>query len=206
MWEWYHLITNNEWMTIARNIEATQSNWSWNAVGNWFIYNGRSDDTTMWCVWSGWISDILGWTRAEQTWTECSEKRNDWKSRNILILSNWEEIWDLSGNVWEHVNKANTIDWTNHNFWFTKITWSSSWTSFDDNGIYDINDMKKYWSSLGLWITSGMWNLNYAKWVNNNIFIYGAHAYNGSNAWIFALHLNRTYGMKNCRVGFRCAK
>lgn len=28
MGEGYHLITNNEWMTIARNIEATSQNWS----------------------------------------------------------------------------------------------------------------------------------------------------------------------------------
>lgn len=29
----YHLITNDEWMTIARNIEANPSNWSSGTVG-----------------------------------------------------------------------------------------------------------------------------------------------------------------------------
>ncbi len=201
LWEWYHLITNHEWMTLARDIEANQVNWSWNAVGSWFIYNGRSDELNMWCDWN-WDGNY-----AEPTWTDCTEKRNDWKSRNILILSNWEEIWDLAWNLWEHVNKANTtIDWTNYNLWKTWIIWSSSWSNFDNDGKYDINDMKKYWSNLWLWLTNGMWNIYYASWVLSSIFIRGGHSFNISNSGIFAMHLNRIESTKNVRVGFRCAK
>lgn len=29
----YHLITNNEWMTIARSIEANPTNWSSGTIG-----------------------------------------------------------------------------------------------------------------------------------------------------------------------------
>lgn len=60
----YHLITNNEWMTIARSIEANpQNDWqivngfidpnsqNWNSgtvgVGN--IFNGVSGDTNLGC-------------------------------------------------------------------------------------------------------------------------------------------------------------
>jgi len=39
----YHLITDAEWITIARNIEATSSNWSGNAVGSGALYSGHND-------------------------------------------------------------------------------------------------------------------------------------------------------------------
>lgn len=43
LWAWYHLITNNEWMTIARNIEANSQNWANWTVGSlvsawWWLY------------------------------------------------------------------------------------------------------------------------------------------------------------------------
>jgi len=44
MWAWYHLITNNEWMSIARNIEQQPVNWSSWEVWNWHIYNWVSND------------------------------------------------------------------------------------------------------------------------------------------------------------------
>lgn len=34
--------------------------------------------------------------------------------RRTLFLSNGQIIWDLAGNVWEHVNGANTIDGSNY--------------------------------------------------------------------------------------------
>lgn len=38
------LITNNEWMTIARNIELVSENWSENKIGRGFINIGHSDN------------------------------------------------------------------------------------------------------------------------------------------------------------------
>ena len=37
----YHLVTENEWMTLARNIETIPSNWSGNATGSGYVYNGH---------------------------------------------------------------------------------------------------------------------------------------------------------------------
>lgn len=45
----YHLITNDEWMTIARSIEATASNWSTRKVGQGNLWNGVSNNTTYGC-------------------------------------------------------------------------------------------------------------------------------------------------------------
>ncbi len=204
MWEWYHLITNNEWMTIARDIEANQTNWSGNAVWSWYIYNWVAN-STMWCLWiTNTIYTLLTRKQATKTWwwfgnDDCDTKRQ-------LKLSNWEIVWDLSGNIREHVNKANTIDWTNYDLWQISIAWSSTWTNSDDNGIYDSNDMKKYWSSLWLWSTSGMGNIYYANWVVSNIFLRGAGAGASSSAGVFAMYLSRTSINQTRNMGFRCAK
>lgn len=36
----YHLITNNEWMTLARNIESVAHNWSSGVVGDGSFHVG----------------------------------------------------------------------------------------------------------------------------------------------------------------------
>ncbi len=206
MWVWYHLITNAERMTIARNIEMIPSNWSGKAIWSWYIYNWLSN-STMWCLWVSNTIYTLSRATASKTWewntwtgvTTCDPYRK-------YTLSNWETIWDLAGNLWEHENKANTIDWTNYNLGQTSINWSSNWIGLDDDGKYDINDMKKYWSSLWLWIINGMWNINYADWMPSNIFLYGAGAGASSTAGVFAMQLNRTSTNQSRNMGFRCAK
>jgi hypothetical protein len=66
LWNGYHLINNNEWMTIARNIESVWVNWSTWIAGEWFIYNWVSWDLTMWCNATGW--NIEPRTRWTKTW------------------------------------------------------------------------------------------------------------------------------------------
>ena len=42
-WVTSHLITDNEWMWVARNVEQIASNWSWNSVWSGFLYNWHND-------------------------------------------------------------------------------------------------------------------------------------------------------------------
>lgn len=201
MWEWYHLITNNEWMTIARNIESNPDNWSSKQFWNWNLYNWVSNDTTLWCNATWWNSEPRTYATKTWPWTDvnCNYKRKH-------ILTNWQEIYDLAWNVWEHVNKANTIDWTNYNNLQTTIAWTSTWTNWDDDWLYEQTDLKKYWSSLYLWTTNGMWNLYYSNWVPDNIFIRGWSANHNTNTWIFTLHLILNSSYQWHWVWFRCAK
>ena len=196
---WGHLITNNEWMTIARNVEAEPVNWKLKA--DWvtkYLPNGVSWDTVLGCNRTGWNTETKIY--ATTTWSPC-----DWW-KNKLKLSNWEEIYDLSWNVWEYVNKANTIDWSDFNLWQTSFSWSSNWIDWDDNWIYDEIDMLKYGSKKLLWKINWMWSLYYSNWVASNIFVHGAGANNGSHAGVFALYLNRTSSNSDRGAGFRCAK
>ena len=43
----YHLITNNEWMTVARNIEQQGGNWSTGIVGSGGLYRGITGEGTV---------------------------------------------------------------------------------------------------------------------------------------------------------------
>jgi len=197
---WAHLITNNEWMTIARNIESTRDNWSSKQVWVWNLYNWVSNNTNLWCNATWWNTEPRTYATKTGRWTDitCNTKRKH-------TLSNGSEIWDLSGNIWEHVNKANTLDGTNYNVWQTIIAWSSNWTSWDDDWIYSQADMQKYWSALWLGIANGIWNLYYADWVSSNIFLRGGDAGYGAVTGVFTLYLSRSSTYANPLVGFRCS-
>lgn len=209
---WGHLITNNEWMTLARNIESNPINWSWEQVGSWYISNGLSNNATLWCgAWSDtkWLYSALprSWGSKTGGWfwnAWCDEKRQ-------LSLSNGEKIWDFSGNIWEHVNKTNTIDGVWFNIWKLKIddnrvNWTivDSWTSseyynwhntwWNAPGITSF-EREKYGPSNASYthITNGIWNIrgyytNDAIW-QHNIFLRWGSAYNDVNAGIFTISL-----------------
>ena len=201
MWAWYHLITNNEWMSVARNIELEKDNWSGWALWVWNLYNWVSNDTSLGCNKTWWNTESRSYATKTWAWSDsvCNNKRSH-------KLSNGQRIWDLSGNVWEHVNKANTLDWSNYNVWQTSMTWSSSWTNWDDDGIYALEDMKKYGSLYSLWKSNWMWNLYYANWVANNIFIRGTSANLASYTGVFTISLRWTSTHQYRYVGFRCAR
>ncbi|MDD5770056.1 MAG: hypothetical protein PHE25_03745, partial [Candidatus Gracilibacteria bacterium] len=188
----YHLITNNERMTIARNIEIIGSNWSGGAVGNGKIYNGISNDLTAGCD-----GNPDGEWGVPSTNLSCS--------RRILTLSNGNQIWDFAGNVWEHVNKANTIDGSNNSLGQTIVagcstpTGWSEWSSCSDktnssiNGSYNSNQ--------------GIGQIYYSQGVGSNILLRGANAGVGDGVYagVFALYLLWVATSSTVGVGFRCA-
>jgi len=99
----YGLITNTEWMTIARNIEGQLSNWTTgtaasSAIGTGGLYRGHSDNSPG-NVLAANTNDTLGY--------EGTGNSGFSRERRTHTLSNGEVIWDLSGNVWEWTN--NTI-------------------------------------------------------------------------------------------------
>ncbi len=91
----YHLITNNEWMTIARNIEKTASNWTGGSVGSGGIWRGHSDNSPATAL-EAYSDDTDPYYGTGNT-APSIEKR-------IFTLTNGKILWDLSGNVWEWNN------------------------------------------------------------------------------------------------------
>lgn len=93
-----HLITNEEWMTLARNIEIVPSNWSSGTVGHGYIYSGHNDRTPSKAL-AGDTNNDNGYYLTGQTYGYGNQRRT-------LTLTNGEVVWDLSGNVMEWVNKT----------------------------------------------------------------------------------------------------
>jgi hypothetical protein len=92
----FDLLSNPEWMTIAREIESLASNWTSGVVGSGCIFMGHNGQPTgaSGCHYQGATSVLDHGTVG---------------ARNILarlILNNGQEIWDFSGNA------AEWIDWT----------------------------------------------------------------------------------------------
>lgn len=90
----YHLMTNNEWMTIARNIEQVANNWTDNVVGG----SGK--------VYTGNVGNPPGALLAASTddndgyyGTGYDYPGSDY--RRTLYLSNNNVIWDLVANASE---------------------------------------------------------------------------------------------------------
>jgi hypothetical protein len=83
----FTLISNPEWMTIARDAESVDANWSGGSVGSGCIFrgNGGRDNS---CAYDGADPEI-------------GASRN---AKARLVLSNGSEVWDIAGNVAELVN------------------------------------------------------------------------------------------------------
>lgn len=215
IWTWTitpHLITNNEWMAIARNIEQQDSNWFTDTNKNRYLSNWLSGDELHWC---GWTSTSIYWwrTRAAKTWAWNDSKWCDVKRQHQL--SNWNIIWDLSGNVWEHVNKANTIDWSNYNNWMTEFDstagnwdWIFQWHKTWWNASTLDTVRPKYWPSNATYThtINWVWNIHWKYTTTaNNIFDRGGRARSGAHAGVFTLDLTWSTADQNRDVGFRCS-
>lgn len=230
-WVTSHLITDNEWMWVARNIEQVSSNWSWWSVWNWFIYNWHND-------W--WPQSTLAASTDDNNWYYLTNDSasawdgvyNNYSSeialayqgqRRTLALSNGKVIWDLAWNVWEHVNKRNnpTISnvrwswWDDNNFptenmcsnwtwnWYSWYnTESISWSAIAQCSYLWSYSKADFWPSWNWNAENGMWRI----YANNsedrdNIFLRGGRAHHGVNSGVFSVVLELDCVVSGCPCG-----
>lgn len=83
----YDLISNLEWMTIAENIEAQDTNWSNGTVADGCLFRGNNGEDDSCGYDAGLIESGIGRS-----------------TKASMTLSNGEIIWDFSGNVTEWVD------------------------------------------------------------------------------------------------------
>ena len=88
-----HLITNEEWMTLARNIEIVPDNWSSGTVGQGSLKRGNT----------GYVVENVSYNGADP---ESGTGRNQLA---MLRLTNGSEVWDLSGNVKDWTDKTHIV-------------------------------------------------------------------------------------------------
>ena len=92
----YALISNSEWMSLARDIENVPANWTSGIVGTGCLFTGNVGATPA-CEGSADSEEDVdsGYNHGSPDYGP--DRSNTAK----LTLSNGEEIWDLSGNLWE---------------------------------------------------------------------------------------------------------
>ena len=206
MWKWFHLQTENEWMTMARDVELVWDNWTWGELLNWYISNWNSNDD----VYNHWCSiDLSDPNDSEYTgrrwganvWFKPNDTCNETRKYK---LSNWVYLWDIWWNLREHVNKANTIDGSWFDSW-TIAFWIKTWTiNWNDSDL----DLWKpmHWPLFALnasahWI----WTVDTPAWVSGNIIIRWWCAECKNDDWLYWIELDRDKDYIRYKLGFRCA-
>ena len=206
-----HLITNNEWMTLARNIEQVPSNWSSGTIGEGHIYSGHNDSKPYNALEAS--IDTNGYAGTGQT---------SGPQRRTLTLTNGEVIWDLAGNVWE---------WTNDNIDMSvnrPKSFNENGDEITTNGYYNysfktsdpsVTDYIKY-DDLGnttlkykdlFLLTSGNYNVDNGigrmnlSTSTNRVFLRGGSWSSGSYSGLLALNLSSDSVRLSYHIGLRCA-
>jgi len=201
-----HLITNDEWMTIARNIEQVPSNWSTGVVGEGYLPRGNSSSS----------GAMEGFDELSGT------------TKRTLTLTNGEVIWDLAGNVWQWT--SDTIQRKDQPDGFNNADDSNFTTGFDYFDYSKGGGEAQYISSDNLGnttleykdlflLTSNNYNAadngvgriyTYSDFGDTSTTVYsflrGGGWGSGTNAGVLGLRLNFTPGGRGSVVGLRCVQ
>jgi len=188
------LISNAEWMTIARNIEAQGVNWTGGTVGSGGLWRGHSDNSPAGALEASTDNDPYFGTGNTSPSIE----------RRTHTLSNGEVIWDLSGNVWEWTNDTiqgqNKPNTSSGNFF-------QNWTVFNTGGSYGTLSYDLTRPSNSIWNSGQNMGQYYSGTVNGDVnftFLRGGNWGHTINAGIFTMGLlNISTSSSNSR-GFRC--
>ncbi len=193
-----HLQTNNEWMSMARNAEGQNANWTNGTVGSGALFSGHNDNSPTYSLVAS-NDDTLGYTNTDQS--SGGQKRT-------LTLSNGSVLWDLPGNVFEWTNdtttdRANQPDSGTHvgSFNFTEFTALTGYGTLSYDTIRPANS--SYNS------THGMGRLYHCDTCTSNAttygFIRGGRWANGAATGVFTLFLGGPPSDETNGTGFRCA-
>ena len=190
-----HLITNDEWMTIARNAEQQPSNWTSGEVGVGYLFNGNSGDADMGYIPNGYSAEI-------------GVNRN---IRASLVLSNGSRVWDLSGNAAEYA-QFDIINGTLLDN-LPNDGGATGWRSVELSELINLGDFLS-WDQIRPsnpdWGTDkGMGNIRTNTAVQvDKVIRRGGESWDGSDGGIFQMYLYRsaTSDGSNAAVSARCAR
>lgn len=196
----FALISNPEWMTIARDLENVPSNWSGTVVGTGHIPRGHTDNSP---------ANALPVTNPLDPYDGTGNNSGEteglgWEQKRTHTLSNGSVIWDFSGNVLEWV------DWSASDSVYSAAPTgcvdgeaSSGWNHFDEviTGCSDGSDIDDVYPAGGYTM-----NQSFGAWYGGD----GGAAYRGgfwsysTQAGAFTLLLNSPPSDSSIVLGFRC--
>jgi hypothetical protein len=193
----YDLITNDQWQTVAQNIELQNSNWTSNSIGVEMMYRGHSDSNP---------NATLSVTNTNDPYNQTNNNSNQnfgngLEQRRTHNLSNGQVIWDLAGNAWEWVKDNNTNSYGLDSFLsmisdfthFTLVNGRTAKTQFGPTGNY-----------LTL-ISIQFGGFGYA-WINytNGSIRRGGNLASTTSAGVFSTNLSSSPTLISTSLGFRC--
>lgn len=185
----YHLISNDEWMSVSKNIESVPENWihanqpdEHNVVGSGCLKQGNVGDTGDGCGYGNGSSVDFG------------------TSRNSLahhLLSNGEMVWDLSGNVWEPVDYDKEtaglqIGPTSCDPSFTDIP-SFICPSFPETAWKPVNGLE-----------TSYWGMGKLYGGTAGLILRSAAYYNYSLGGLYSVYMDTDLNGVDASTGFRC--
>ncbi|MBT7608338.1 MAG: SUMF1/EgtB/PvdO family nonheme iron enzyme [Bacteriovoracaceae bacterium] len=176
----YHLISNPEWMAIAREVEMQDANWTGGTEGSGCLFRGNSAETT------------CGYNSA--TDPDSGTGRN---ARAKHVLSNAEEIYDIAGNIYEWT------DWDGDTVGFQlgPTSCATGWLELPAVACGALADAD-YNSNNGAYTaTEGVGRLYGGS---GGAALRGGHWSHYTSAGAFALHLLNSPTDANADLGFRC--
>lgn len=195
----YDLISNQEWMTIARNAESVSNNFQAGIMARGWGANTLYGDT--------WVnSSVAPSTDANCVFNNGADSCSSTGShlyRRTLSLSNGEVIWDFSGNVWEWV------DWSNSTpgLQLGPVTCNGSWVDFPDVLSDPCYTNSELLSKEVFPATSSASSLEgFGKFIGGTggAARRGGHFNDGNRVGAFALRLSNGTATSAVSIGFRC--
>lgn len=165
------MINNDDWMTIARNIELVPDNWSEGKIGEGFIPRGHSNNNYLskTAVLEASVDDTNGYFMIDSI--------NFPQNKRTHILTNGEVIWDFSGNIFtwtdDIIFRKDQVTGFNDS---TDVINTSGWNWFDYYKEGGHNRHIKY---------------NYLEGTTfkfKDLFLLTSPFYNANNNWIGKIH------------------
>ena len=231
-----HLITNDEWMTIARNVEQMTANWCDRNGTNCdnppgtpgkILANGYNDYHNEPAASGGGIGALIA---SDDDTKACYGTTTDgsntcgskYSQKRTLTLSNGQVIWDLAGNVWEWTatttlrkdepasttNGALDLGWATSDF-----TKGSTDSVITNNGSGPTLGYDAFRPSNDSWNSNqGMGRIYHYGAVNDTDttvydFLRGGNWRHGSDDGVYTIHLSPSLTKAGIDdVGFRCVK
>jgi hypothetical protein len=84
------LISNPQWMTAAREMEAMDENWGNGTIGDGFLKAGHSD---------GDPDNLLSISDSNDPLDQTNSDEGNWLQQRTNVLSSGEVVWDFAGNA-----------------------------------------------------------------------------------------------------------
>jgi len=179
----YHLISNPEWMAIARDIENQNANWTGGTVGSGCMFRGNSGE-------DGTVSGACGYDAATDP-----EQGSGRDIRAKHTLSNGSEVYDMAGNLFEWT------DWDKDTVGFQSGPNNCSASELNTVACGALADADYNTSNGGYTRTEGA---GYFYGGSDGAALRGGFWIVSSYAGAFTLYLVNGPTYTNSSIGFRC--